>query len=75
MLCRNESTSGPQIAEATNWAAHSRRGFLAALRKKGITGQILERVRRVGFSNARSKGSDIVSIGAERQQRATSGTK
>ena len=34
MLRRDEGASGPQIAEATHWAPHTVRGFLAGLKKK-----------------------------------------
>jgi hypothetical protein len=45
MLHRAEVASGPQIAEATGWAPHTVRGFLAALAKKQIAVSVLERVR------------------------------
>jgi hypothetical protein len=48
MLGRNEGASGPQIAEATGWAAHTVRGFLAGLARKSIPVEVLDRVRQVG---------------------------
>jgi hypothetical protein len=48
MLHRAEGASGPQIAEATGWALHTVRGFLAGLAMKGIAVEVLERVRQVG---------------------------
>jgi hypothetical protein len=57
---RDEGASGPQIVEATGWAPHTVRGFLAGLAKKGIEVDILERVRQVGPNNAGAKGSYTV---------------
>lgn len=57
LLHRDAGASGPQIAEATGWAAHSVRGFLAGLAKKGIAVEVLERVRQVGPNKAGAKGS------------------
>ena len=57
MLRRTEGASGPQIAEATGWASHTVRGFLAGLKKKGITVETLERVRMVGPNKEGAKGS------------------
>jgi hypothetical protein len=57
MLRREEGASGPQIAEATGWAAHSVRGFLAGLKKKGIKVEPLERVRQVGPGKEGARGS------------------
>ncbi|MGE4043573.1 MAG: DUF3489 domain-containing protein [Acetobacteraceae bacterium] len=57
MLRRDEGASGPQIAEATGWAAHTVRGFLAGLKKKGIVVETLERVRMVGAGKEGVKGS------------------
>ena len=48
MLRREEGASGPQIAEATGWAPHTVRGFLAGLKKKGIKVEAAERVRQDG---------------------------
>jgi hypothetical protein len=57
MLSRPEGASGPQIAEAMGWAPHTVRGFLAGVAKKGITVEVLERVRQVGPSKTGAKGS------------------
>ncbi len=57
MLRRDQGASGPQIAEATGWAAHTVRGFLAGLKKKGIAVETLERVRQVGSGKEGAKGS------------------
>jgi hypothetical protein len=60
MLRRNEGASGPQSAEAMGWAPHTVRGFLAGLAKKGITVDVLERVRQVGTDKQGTKGSYTV---------------
>jgi len=60
MLRRAEGASGPQIAEATGWASHTVRGFLAGLKKKGFTIETLERVRMVGPNKDGAKGSFTV---------------
>ena len=56
-LRRPEGASGPQIAEATGWANHPVRGFLAGLARKGITVTILDRVRQAGPNKQGAKGS------------------
>jgi hypothetical protein len=60
MLGRPDGASGPQIAEATGWAPHTVRGFLAGLPKKGIEVEVLERVRQVGPNKVGAKGSFTV---------------
>jgi hypothetical protein len=55
-----EGASGPQIAEATGWAPHTVRGFLAGLAKKGITIEVLERVCQAGSNKVGAKGSYTV---------------
>jgi hypothetical protein len=60
MLRRAGGASGPAIAEATGWAPHTVRGFLAGLAKKGITVEVLERVRQVGPTKTGAKGSYTV---------------
>ena len=60
LLRRTEGASGPQIAEATGWASHTVRGFLAGLKKKGFKVETLERVRMVGPSKEGAKGSYTV---------------
>src|SRR3954453_3738810 len=47
LLRRPEGASGLQMIEATGWAPHTVRGFLAGLAKKGITVSVLDRVRQV----------------------------
>jgi biotin operon repressor len=56
LLRRDEGASGPQLAEATGWAAHTVRGFLAGLKKKGFTIETLDRVRMVGPNKEGAKG-------------------
>jgi hypothetical protein len=60
MLTRREGASGPQIAEATGWAPHTVRGFLAGLARKGIKLEVLDRVRQVGADWQGAKGSYTV---------------
>ncbi len=60
LLRRPEGVSGPAMAEATGWASHTVRGFLAGLAKKGITVTVLERVRQVGPGKEGAKGSYTV---------------
>jgi hypothetical protein len=60
MLRRAGGASGPQIAEATGWALHTVRGFLAGLAKKQISVSVLERVRQVGPNKTGAKGSYTV---------------
>ncbi len=60
LLRRDEGASGPQIAEATGWAAHTVRGFLAGLKKKGFSIETLDRVRMIGPNKAGAKGSYTV---------------
>ncbi|HYF06248.1 MAG TPA: DUF3489 domain-containing protein [Acetobacteraceae bacterium] len=57
LLRRPEGASGPAIAEATGWAAHTVRGFLAGLPKKGMRVEVLERIRQVGPGKEGAKGS------------------
>ena len=57
MLRRTEGATVAQIAEATGWASHTARGFLAGLKKKGIQVITLERVRIVGPNKEGAKGS------------------
>ncbi len=60
LLRRPEGASGPAMAEATGWAPHTVRGFLAGLAKKGITVTVLDRVRQVGAGKQGTKGSYTV---------------
>jgi predicted ArsR family transcriptional regulator len=57
LLRRPEGANGPQIVAATGWAPHTVRGFLAALKKRGVAVLVHERVRQVGPSKAGAKGS------------------
>jgi DNA-binding IclR family transcriptional regulator len=57
MLRRAEGATVAQIAEATGWASHTVRGFLAGLKKKGIKVATLDRVRMVGPNKEGAKGS------------------
>ena len=60
LLRRPEGASGPQMIEATGWAPHTVRGFLAGLAKKGVTVTVLDRVRQVGSGKQGIKGSYTV---------------
>ncbi|MCX7379889.1 MAG: DUF3489 domain-containing protein [Alphaproteobacteria bacterium] len=60
LLRRAEGATVVQIAEATNWAYHTVRGFLAGLKKKGIKVETLEKVRMVGPNKEGAKGSYTV---------------
>jgi hypothetical protein len=57
MLRRAEGATVAQITEATGWASHTVRGFLAGLKKKGIQVTNLERVRMVGPNKEGARGS------------------
>jgi hypothetical protein len=69
LLRRPEGATIAQIVEATQWQSHTVRGFLAGLKRKGITVEVLERVRhrvpsrqaamgaRVGPNREGAKGS------------------
>ncbi|HYF08581.1 MAG TPA: DUF3489 domain-containing protein [Acetobacteraceae bacterium] len=57
LLRRPEGASGPAIAEATGWAAHTVRGFLAGLPRRGLRVEVLERVRQVRPGKEGAKGS------------------
>jgi len=57
LLRRPEGATIAQIVEATQWQSHTVRGFLAGLKRKGITVEVLERVRQVGPNNEGAKGS------------------
>jgi hypothetical protein len=46
-----------RIIDATGWQPRSVRGFLAGLKRKGITVEVLERVRQVGPNWKGAKGS------------------
>jgi hypothetical protein len=60
MLRRPEGATVAQVAEAMGWATHTVRGFLAGLKKKGHTVEVLERIRQVGPNREGAKGSYTV---------------
>lgn len=57
LLRRDEGANIAQIVVATAWAQHTVLGFLANLKRKGITVEVLERVRQVGPGSTGAKGS------------------
>lgn len=57
LLRRAEGATIAQICAATSWQQHTARGFLAALKQKGITVDVLERVRVVGQGKEGGRGS------------------
>lgn len=57
LLRRDEGTTIAQIIEATSWQSHTVRGFLSGLKRKGITVEVLERIRQVGPNKEGAKGS------------------
>jgi hypothetical protein len=57
LLRRHDGASIAQIIEATGWAPHTVRGYLAGLKKRGISVEVLERVRQVGPNRQGAKGS------------------
>jgi len=57
LLRREEGATIAQIVASTAWAQHTVRGFLANLKRKGITVEVLERVRQVGPGSTGAKGS------------------
>jgi biotin operon repressor len=57
LLRRPEGVSGPQISEATGWASHTVRGFLAGLRRQGSKIEVLQRVRQSGPGKEGARGS------------------
>ena len=60
MLRRPEGATVAQIAEATDWAQHTVRGFFAGLKKKGHLVEVLERVREIGPNKEGARGSYTV---------------
>ena len=56
-LRRDEGATIAQIIGATSWRSHTVRGFLAGLKRKGITVEVLERIRQVGPNKDGAKGS------------------
>jgi hypothetical protein len=57
LLRRDEGATITQVMDATGWQQHTVRGFLAGLKRKGITVDVLERVRQVGPNKQGAKGS------------------
>ncbi|MFC0386838.1 DUF3489 domain-containing protein [Muricoccus vinaceus] len=57
LLRRPEGATIAQVMEATGWAQHTVRGFLAGLKKRGHAVEVLERVRQVGPGAQGAKGS------------------
>ncbi|MBR0658698.1 DUF3489 domain-containing protein [Neoroseomonas oryzicola] len=57
LLRRNEGTTIAEIIDATGWQPHTVRGFLAGLKRRGITVDVLERVRQVGPNKQGARGS------------------
>jgi len=60
LLRGREGASGPQMVEATGWAPHTVRGFLAGLAKRGIAVEVLERVRQIQGGKGSARGSYTV---------------
>jgi hypothetical protein len=60
LLRRPEGATVAQVVEATGWAKHTIRGFVAGLKKRGIAVTVLERVRQVGSGKTGVKGSYTV---------------
>jgi hypothetical protein len=57
LLRRDEGTTIAEIIDATGWQPHTVRGFLTGLKRRGVTVEVLERVRQVGPNNQGAKGS------------------
>ncbi|GGJ44504.1 hypothetical protein GCM10011320_59970 [Neoroseomonas lacus] len=57
LLRRHEGATITQTIDATGWQQHTVRGFLAGLKRKGITIEVLERVRQVGPNKQGANGS------------------
>ena len=60
MLRRPEGVTVAQVGETTGWGKDTVRGFFAGLKKKGITVEVVERIRQVGPNRAGSRGSYTV---------------
>ncbi|WP_291297704.1 DUF3489 domain-containing protein [Elioraea sp.] len=60
LLRRDEGATIAQIIETTGWQSHTVRGFLAGLKRKGITVEVLERIRQVGPNKDGAKGSHSI---------------
>ena len=57
LLARPDGTTIAQIVEVTGWQQHTVRGFMAGLKKKGTTIEVIDRVRMVGPNRSGSPGS------------------
>jgi hypothetical protein len=57
LLRRDEGTTIAQVIDATGWQPHTVRGFLAGLKRRGMTVEVVERVRQVGPDKQGAKGS------------------
>jgi hypothetical protein len=57
MLHRPDDATVAQIAKSTGWAQNAARGCFARLKKKGLTIEVLERVRQVGPNREGARGS------------------
>ena len=57
LLRRDEGATITDIINATGWQQHTVRGFLAGLKRRGTTVEVLERVRQVGPNKQGAKGS------------------
>ncbi|MBI0539396.1 DUF3489 domain-containing protein [Roseomonas sp. KE2513] len=57
LLLRPEGATIAQVMEATGWAPHTVRGFMAGLKGEGHAVEVLERVRQVGPGAQGAKGS------------------
>ena len=57
LLRRDEGATIADIIHATGWQQHTVCGFLAGLKRRGTTVEVLERVRQVGPGKQGAKGS------------------
>ena len=57
LLGRHERATSVQVMEVTGWAPHTVRGFLAGLKRKSISVEVVVRVRQVGPDKPGAKGS------------------
>ena len=57
LLRRDEGATIAQVMDATGWQQHTVRGFLAGLKRKGVTVEVLDRVRQVGPNKQGAQGS------------------
>jgi hypothetical protein len=68
LLRRDGGATNAQVIEATGWAQHTVRGFLAGLKKKGHAVEVLKRVRQAGPGAQGAKGSySIYRVAAGKQ--------